>query len=209
MRRALDENHLAAKATNRLRHLDADRPAAEHEKPAGDGLHARHLAVGPDALESLQARHGRDDRLGACRQDHVLGRVANAVDLDHAGSGQPAATAKQVDALLGEPPLLAGVGVVRNHKVAPGKRRRDVDLRGRRRVVGAARGLPRAQQRLGRDAGPVGALAADPLALDECDAQAALRERADTMLAGRAAADDDDVVAAHDRSSLPACSRAM
>ena len=35
VRSALDENHLAAKPTNGLRHLDADRPAAEHEQPAG------------------------------------------------------------------------------------------------------------------------------------------------------------------------------
>ncbi len=59
--------------------------------------------------------------------------------------------------MLGEPTLLAGVGVVRNHVVAPGKGRLDVDLRCRRRLVRAAHGLPRSQQRLGRDARPVGA----------------------------------------------------
>jgi hypothetical protein len=51
---------------------------------------------------------------------------------------------------------------------------------------------PGRQQRLGRDARPVGALATDPLALDECDAQTALSERAGAVLARRAAADDDD-----------------
>src|SRR5512134_2128063 len=112
--------------------------------------------------------------------------------------------------MLGEPTLLAGVGVVRNHVVAPGKGRLDVDLRCRRRVVRAAHGLPRAQQRLGRDARPVGALATDQLVLDECDAQPALCERAGAVLARRAAADDDDIVAAaHDGSFLPACSRTM
>ena len=128
VRGALDEHHLAAEAANGLRHLDADRPAAEHEQPARDGLHAGHLAVGPDAVELAQARHRRDDRVGAGRHDDVLGGVADAVDLDHARPGQPAAAAQQVDAVLGEPALLAGVGVVRDHVVAPGERRRDVDL---------------------------------------------------------------------------------
>ena len=49
---------LAAEATNGLRHLDADRPAAEHQQPARDGLHAGHLAVRPDPLELAQAGIG-------------------------------------------------------------------------------------------------------------------------------------------------------
>ena len=77
---------LAAEPANGLRHLDADRPAAEHEQAARDGLHAGRLAVGPDAIELAQPRHGRDDRLRAGRDDDVLGRVAHAVDLDHARS---------------------------------------------------------------------------------------------------------------------------
>src|SRR5262249_11067448 len=97
-----------------------------------------------------------------------------------------------------------------NHVVAPGQRRRDVDLRRRRRVVRAVDGLTRAQQRLGRDARPVGALATDQFGLDERDAQTALCQRAGAVLARRAAADDDDVVvAAHVGSSLPAFSPTM
>ena len=110
----------------------------------------------------------------------------------------------------GQPALLAGVGVVRDHEVAPGERRLDVDLGGRRRLVRGVHGLARAQQRLRRDARPVRALAADELALDERDAQPALGERAGAVLARRAAAEDDDVVvAAHVGSSSPACSRTM
>jgi hypothetical protein len=41
VRSALDENHLAAKATNGLRHLYADRPTSEHEQPAGTSRSAR------------------------------------------------------------------------------------------------------------------------------------------------------------------------
>jgi hypothetical protein len=44
--------------------------------------------------------------------------------------------------------------------------------------------FPRAQQGLGRDARPVGALATDQLVLDECDAQTDLCERAGSVLAG-------------------------
>ena len=58
---ALDERHLAAEAAHGLRHLDADRAAAEHEQAARDGLHAGRLAVGPDAVELAQARHRRHD----------------------------------------------------------------------------------------------------------------------------------------------------
>ena len=49
------------------------------------------------------------------------------------GAGQSASAAKQVDAVVGKPALLAGVGVVRDHEVAPGKRRVDVDLGARPR----------------------------------------------------------------------------
>ena len=56
------------------------------------------LAVGPDAVELAQARDRRDDRVGAVREDDVLGGVAHAVDLDHARPGEPAGAAQQVDA---------------------------------------------------------------------------------------------------------------
>ena len=138
---------------------------------------------------SRQARNRRHDRIGAGGDDDVLGRIDDAVDLDAAHSGEPAGAADQVDALARQPALLAGVGVVRDHEVAPGQRRLDVDLRARRRLAGRVHGLARAQQRLRRDARPVGALAADELALDEGDAQTALGERAGAVLARRAATD--------------------
>ena len=64
-----------------------------------------------------------------CREDDVLGGVADAVDLDHARPGEPAGAAQQVDAGVRQPALLAGVGVVGDHEVPPGERRLDVDLR--------------------------------------------------------------------------------
>ena len=91
----------------------------------------------------------------------------DAVDLDDAGAGEPAAAAEQVDAAVGQPALLPGVGVVRDHEVTPGQRRFDVDLGGRRRLARGVDRLARPQQGLRRDAGPVGALAAHQLALDD------------------------------------------
>src|SRR5829696_8728088 len=96
---ALEQHHLAAKAAHGLRHLDADRAAAQDEQAAWDGLHGRRLAVGPDASKVAQAWDRRNDRLRTAGHDDVLGGVAHAVDLDPAGSGEPAAAAQQLDAL--------------------------------------------------------------------------------------------------------------
>src|SRR5207247_9086509 len=95
---ALDEGDLAAEAAHGLRHLDADRPAAQDQQAARDGLHAGHLAVGPDAVELAQARDRRNDRVGAVGEDDVLRCVSHAVDLDDAHPGRPPAAANQVDA---------------------------------------------------------------------------------------------------------------
>ena len=185
---------LAAEAAHGLGHLDAHRPAAEHEQPTRDGLHAGRLAVGPDPVEVAQARDRRDERVRPAGEHDVVGGVAHAVDLDRAGSGEPARAAQQVDAVARQPALLPGVGVVGDHEVPPRQRRVDVDLRGRRRLARAVHGLAGPQQRLRRDARPVRALAPDQLALDDGDTQPAVGERAGAVLPGRARAQDDDVV---------------
>ena len=84
--------------------------------------------------------------------------------------------------LLSSPLGLAGVVVAGDHEVAP----REARASGRARRVTASRApgasraacerLAGAQQRLGRDACPVVALAADQLALDDRDPQAAVGE---------------------------------
>src|SRR5205823_3665890 len=51
---ALDDHDLAAEAAHGLRHLHADGPAAEDEQAARDRRHARHLTVGPHAVELTQ-----------------------------------------------------------------------------------------------------------------------------------------------------------
>ena len=82
----------------------------------------------------------------------------------------------------------------------------NVDLRARAGLARALHRLARAQQRLRRNASPVGALAADQLPLDDGDAQPARGQRRGAVLAGRPAAQDDHVVLAHFGSSVPACS---
>ena len=106
-------------------------PAAEHEQPARDGLHAGRLAVGPDAVELAQPRDRRDDRVGAARDDDVVGGVAHAVDLDRArarraGRCRAAARCPRPSSQRSWP----GVGVVGDHEVALRERRLDVDLGG-------------------------------------------------------------------------------
>ena len=205
-----DERHFAAETTNSLRHLYADRSGTEHEQSARHGLHAGHFAIRPDPFELTQAGYGRNDRLRTVREDYVLGRVTNAVDFDDAGAGESATAANEVDAVCCEPTLLAGVGVVRNHEVAPRKCSLDVYLRRGSRLVRTVRSFTRTQQRLRRNARVVRALATDQLALDDCDAQTALGERACAVFARRAATEDDDVVlTGHVGKGLPACSAIM
>ena len=193
---ALDQRHLAAETAHGLGQLDPDRTAAEHQQPPRDGLHAGRLAVGPDAIQLAQAGDRRDERIGAVGEHDVLGGVARPVDLDHARPGEPAAAAQEVDAVVGKPALLARVGVVRDHEVAPGERRLNIDLGRRHGLARAVDRLAWAQQGLRRDAGVVRALAADELALDQGDAKAALGQRAGAVLTRRASAEDDHVVVA-------------
>ena len=205
----LDDHGLAAEAAHDLGQLDARRPAAQHQQPPRHLLHARRLAGAPHAVELTQAGHRRHDRVRAGRHDDVVRGVLHAADLDGAGARQLALAAQQRDAVVGQPALLTGVGVVRHHVVPPRERGRDVDLGARRRLARAVHRLARAQQRLGRDARPVRAFAADQLPLDDGHPQPARGDRGGAVLAGRPAAQDDHVVVAHVGSSVPACSATM
>jgi hypothetical protein len=205
----VDYDRLAAEPAHGLTHLHADRAAAEDQEPPRHSRHRRHLAVAPDALQLAQSRHRRHYRVGPVREHHVIGCVAHAVDLDRARSREPTAAAQQIDAVIGQPFRRPLVGVVGDHEVAPRERRLDVDLGARRRLARAVHRLARAQQRLRRDAGPVGALSSHELALDHRYAQATLRERPRAVLARGARAEHDHVVVAHLGSSSPARSRTM
>ena len=75
---------------------------------------------------------------------------------------------------------------------------RDVDgAAGDGGLAGGLQRLAGPHERLGRDAAPVGALAAEQLALDDRDLQAAVGEAGGAVLAGGPAAEDDDVEVGH------------
>src|SRR5450755_2197540 len=177
-----------------LRQLDAGRSTAEHDEPSRYGLHRGRLTRAPHALELAQARDRWDHGIRAGSYDDVLGGVANAVDVDDAWPREPAAAAQELNSLARQPALLSGVGIVRDHEVTPGKRGFDVNLREPYGFTCAMYRLARAQQRLGRNARPIGALTADQVALDERDAQLALGQCRGAVLSGRATTKDDDVV---------------
>src|SRR5690554_2147082 len=123
----------------------------------------------------------------------MLSGVTSAIGFDYTSARQPSMAAYQCDAVLRQPLLLTGVGVVGHHVIAPRERGRDINFRLRRCCVRCVRCFAGAQQSLGWNAGPVGALAADELALDDGDAQTAFGQCGRAMLARRATADDDDV----------------
>ncbi len=127
------------------------------------------------------------------RHEHEL--VADA----HAALAvEPAVATDELDVPVVEPGELTRVVEVVDHLVAPRQHRGDIEL-----ALGClgrpgdaprlCQRLGRAQQRLRRHAGPVGALAPDQLALDESDFQAGSAELSRGNLARRASSDDDDV----------------
>jgi hypothetical protein len=181
-----------------LRHLDADRPAAEHEQPARHLGEPGHLPVRPDALELAQAGDGREHGVRPGRDHDMARAIGLVVHLDAPRAGQTPRPAKHLDPLPFEVGGLGPVLVVRHHEVAPleGARGSDAPVHGFARSRCLARRLERLarpQQRLRRDAGPVVALAPDELAFDDRHPQAGVRETPRTMLPRRTGTDDDDV----------------
>jgi hypothetical protein len=81
-------------APPRWRRIEADVDALAAQ---WDGLHARRLAVRPDAVELTQARDSSNERVGAACDDDVRDRVSSAVDLDRALPGQPSGAAQDAD----------------------------------------------------------------------------------------------------------------
>lgn len=102
----------------------------------------------------MESGDRRNDRIRSGGHDDVLGAVADAVDLDRAGAGEPARATEQVNATLGQPPHLARVCVLGDHEVTPGECRRDVD-RGRcSHLARTVHRLAGPQKRLRRNASP-------------------------------------------------------
>ena len=197
------ERHGRAKAGVSLGEFDAGNPAAEYREPLRDRAGGGRLPGGPvlDVVKPL------DRRLvgGGSRGDHhgVPGRerVAVAVQPGHLHlprSGDPAVAADQFDPGVLHPLDLAVVLPVRG-EVVPA-------LQDGGRIQGAGDGFlgagdglravqcgARTQERLRRHAGPVGALAAHQLRLDEHRRQAAADHAVRHVLAHGARADHNDI----------------
>ena len=210
---ALDERDLSAEAADGLRHLDPHRPAPEDEQPPRDGLHAGDFAVRPDAVELAQARDGRNDRVGAGREDDVLRGVAGRRRPRRRPSprvGRALGAASMP--CVGQPALLPGVGVVRDH----GSRARRAPPR-RRPARSPPRRSRRGRPRPGAAASSTGCTPSTSTRRRRARARrarrAGRRRRAPPAQCspGAPAADDDDVVVAHAavprRPAPPPCTR--
>ena len=143
---ALDEHRLPAETTHHLGELHSCRAATQHEQAAGDRLHARRLAGAPDPLEVTQPGDRRHEGVGARGHHDVFRRVADTVDIDQAGAGQPPRPSQKIDAAVRQPALLTGVGVVGDHEVPPGQRGLDVDVGCCCGLAGGMDRLPGTQQ---------------------------------------------------------------
>ena len=198
---ALDEHGLTTEPPYHLCDLDTGRATAEHDEAAGNRLHGRRFARAPHADQAVEPRNGWHERIRARRYDDMLRRVASAVHVDHAGPGEPAHAPDQRDAPIRQPFLLSRIRIAGHHVVPPVQRRLHVHLGAGADVAGALDRLPRTQEGLGRDARPVGALAADQLPLDDGDPKPTRRDGPGAVLAGRTAAQHDHVEIAHAGSS--------
>ena len=113
-------------------------------------------------------------------------------------SRQTAAAAYERDALAVQPADLAIVSPAARHVVALREGGNDVEwsrdrLGGTRHAPGGGQDVARSDQRLRRNASPVGALSPDQLPLDDGDRQVVIGTASRRRFARRSGADDDDI----------------
>jgi len=168
--RPLDDGDLRTHPAVELGELDADRAAADQQHPGGDVADVGGFPAGPHR-HLVQALDGRADRLGSGGDHHVLCFQLLPGCLDPAGPGEPGGALDDRGAGLLVVLDLGGVIEVPDHVVVVIAQNRPVEDGGSHPGGPAGLGprLRAAQQRLGRDARPVGAFAADQLPLDERD----------------------------------------
>lgn len=142
---------------------------------SGSSFDGCSFTVGPVA-SLRKAIDWRDARVAAGGNHDPLGLQNGSCDLDFAGAGEPRLPAKDLDPLVAVAGLLLGVVEIANHEIAVLGHLWPVRARfGHTRHTSRLRlRLSGAQQRLRRDARPVGALSTDQLTLAERDAQTLL-----------------------------------
>ena len=202
---AMDERHLRAERRPRLRHLDADDPAAEHEEPRRHLLRRRRLDVRPRLRLGETRDRGSSPELPVATTTARRARARRR--RPHTPLAvEPPVAAHERDAALGR---ATGAASESSRSWITSSRRASTagDVERRRRDAGhpprLGGQLDGPQQRLRRHARIEGALAADEPLLDDRHLQTRLAEAPGDHLAGRACADHDHVELALLHASPP------
>ena len=219
LRQQLDDRHLGAHGAVERRELDADRARAHDDQRFRHRVRHHRLEIGPDQLpvrldpgQNTRARAGGDDdvlggvgplpqralRRGVRGLHGGLGRLA---DLDLARLGDDGLAPDDVDLVLLHQEADAAIELRRDAARALDHGRdieaeRALDVQPvRAGMLHVVVDLGRPQQRLGGNAAPVEADAAEMLALHDRRLEAELRRPDCGDVAAGPAADDDHVIA--------------
>ena len=191
---ALHDRDVGAQARVELRELAADGAAADHHEALRDLARARPVTARP-RLDGVEALDGRDLRQRAGGDHQLVVRELASVHLDPARLCDEALAAHDLSPKLLDPLHLARV-VLACGLVAPPEDLAGVDRRlDSVGTLGAECDLDRPQERLRGNAGPVRALPADELVLDERDTDLLVEpaQSGNERLAAHSSAQDDDV----------------
>ncbi len=213
-RSGFDHSDLRAEPRVGLAELDANRAAPQHRQPGGQLARQGGLAVRP-VRDRVQAWDGWDGCRAAVGDDQRAARdQLFATHLDGAQVHQRPCTAEQLRAGRLERCRRPGVVQVPGHPQDPFGDLWEVDFPLHPRGGQSAGALcffecfTGAQQGLGGDASPVGALPAHELALDQCHGKTAALKTDRDRLSGDAAAKAHDVKFLRQPAHLPECPRA-
>ena len=210
LRQHLDHGHLGAHRAVERGELDADRAGADHQQRLRHLVRHHRLEIGPDQLlVGLEPRQHARPRAGG--DDDVLGLIAarararpsaprpsDVFTVTLPGASIDGLAPDHRDLVLLHQEADAVVEALRHAARALHHGLRVVaDIVGRQPVVlgvlHVVKDFRRAQQRLGRDAAPVQADAAEIGSLDDRGLEAELRRADRGDIAAGAGADDDDV----------------
>ena len=216
-RQHFDHRHRGAHVEVEAGELDADRAGADHQQRFRKSLGNHRVAIGPDQLAvGLDAR--KLPRARAGRQDDVRrlqrgDRLAVLLHRQRLLARQLAVAVEHRDLVLAHQMRDARRKLLRHrarplHHLVEFEVRLDGGEAEVRQMVQQVIDLGRAQQRLGRDAAPVQADAAEVLALHHRGLHAELRCADGGDIAAGSAAEHDEVEGLISHHSLPSASAA-
>jgi hypothetical protein len=200
LRPAVEQRHVRAEAREGLRHLGADRPAADHRQPSRQRGEVPQRLVGEEAdfgetgnRRALGTRAGGDDgaleaQAEIADRDRVLGDEARVTEIDIDAQALEASGAV----------VLRDLGAQFPHALHDGGEVAAAEVRGGGETVLAVMhlvpGPGRAQQGLGRHTAHVQAVAPQEVAFDQRDSRAEPRGAGGADQSRRAAADHQQLV---------------